>query len=194
MPHRFLEGKSIYLSPHDLADIDVYLKWFNDPEVKQTLLVRHAVTRQAEEEFLRKAGKPPHFNFFAIHLQSNNQLIGTCDLKVVDWPSRVGSLGIAIGEKSKWSKGYGTEAVALLLKYGFTALNLHRVQLEVFADNSRGIRCYEKCGFTHEGRRREADFFEGKYRDVLMMGMLEEEWRARVEVVKRGAKSVKRRA
>jgi len=184
MPHRFLEGKYIYLSPHDLEDIDTYLKWFNDPEVKQTLLLRHAMTRQAEEEFLRKAVDPPNFNFFAIHLQSNDQLIGTCDLKVVDWPSRVGNLGIAIGEKSKWSKGYGTEAVELLLRYGFGALNLHRIQLEVFADNARGIRCYEKCGFRHEGRRREADFFDGRYRDELMMGILEREWQARQPFMK----------
>jgi len=192
MPHRFLEGKSIYLSPHDPADIDTFLKWFNDPEVKQTLLLRHAMTRQAEEEFLRKAGNPPHFNYFAIHLQAHDQLIGSCDLKVADWPSRVGNLGIAIGEKNKWSKGYGAEAVELLLGYGFGALNLHRIQLEVFSDNGRGIRCYEKCGFRHEGRRREADFFDGKYRDVLMMGILEEEWRGRAEHVKSRKKIVKR--
>ncbi len=191
MPHRFLEGRSIYLSPHDLADIDTYLKWFNDPEVKKTLLLRHAVTRQVEEEFLRKVGTPPNFNFFALHLQSNDQLIGSCDVKVIDWPSRVGNLGIAIGEKSKWSKGYGTEAVGLLLRYGFGSLNLHRIQLEVFADNSGGIRCYEKCGFKHEGRRREADFFDGKYRDVLVMGILEGEWRLRNEGVK--AKKARRK-
>jgi RimJ/RimL family protein N-acetyltransferase len=178
MPHRFLEGKSVYLSPHDLADIDTYLKWFNDPEVKRTLLLRHAVTRQAEEELLRKAGKPPQQSFFAIHLQTNDQLIGSCDLHVVDWPARVANLGIAIGEKTKWSKGHGTEVIMLLLQYGFGALNLHRIQIEVFDDNPRGIRCYEKCGFKHEGRRREADFIDGKYRDVLLMGILEEEWRA----------------
>ena len=86
-------------------------------------------------------------------------------------------LGIFIGNKDYWGHGYGSDAVRLMLEYGFGQLNLHRVYLYVFAYNKRAIRAYEKCGLKHEGALREAGYKNGRYFDILVMGILENEWR-----------------
>jgi RimJ/RimL family protein N-acetyltransferase len=81
-----------------------------------------------------------------------------------------------IGEKSYWNRGCGTEAVRLLAQHGLNPLNLNRIFLHVFENNPRAIRSYEKAGFTHEVRERQAEFKDGKYIDVLVMSMLKDEF------------------
>ncbi|HQE20210.1 MAG TPA: GNAT family protein, partial [Aggregatilineales bacterium] len=76
-------------------------------------------------------------------------------------------------------RGYGSDAVCVLLRFGFDELNLHRIELGVFDSNQRGIRAYEKAGFVEEGRRREVLWREGRYHDMILMSILEDEWRAR---------------
>ncbi len=83
-----------------------------------------------------------------------------------------------IGDKSYWSRGYGTDAIVTLLRFGFDEVNLHRVALEVNEDNARAIACYRKCGFVEEGRLRDHRFRRGEYRDTLIMGVLAGEFRA----------------
>jgi RimJ/RimL family protein N-acetyltransferase len=81
-----------------------------------------------------------------------------------------------IGDKTYWTQGYGTEAVRLLIKHGFNSLNLNRIFLRVFENNPRAIRAYEKAGFVHEGRERQAEFRDGRYIDVLLMSILKDEF------------------
>src|SRR5690606_6936574 len=88
-------------------------------------------------------------------------------------------LGIMIGEKTHWNRGYGTDAIMTMLAYGFDALNLHRIELTVSEDNARGIACYRKCGFVEEGRLRQNRFARGRYWDSLLMSVLAEEFRTR---------------
>ena len=88
-------------------------------------------------------------------------------------------MGIIIGEPEQLGKGYGTEALMLLLGYSFDELNLHRVFLRVVDFNQRAIESYLKCGFSKEGRLRDAIFLDGDYHDVVVMSILEEEFRAR---------------
>jgi RimJ/RimL family protein N-acetyltransferase len=112
-----------------------------------------------------------------IALKDGDRPIGTLDLRGVQNKNRCADLGIQIGEKDCWSQGYGREAIGLVLAYGFNTLNLHRIELTVYADNTRGIRCYEQCGFKAEGRKRQAHFGQGRYHDVLIYGILAEEFR-----------------
>jgi RimJ/RimL family protein N-acetyltransferase len=102
--------------------------------------------------------------------------IGNVGLHRIDWKNRNAELGITIGEKSYWGQGYGTDAVLTMLNLAFREMNLHRVFLRVDADNARGIRCYEKVGFQHEGTLREVGFRESKYFDQYMMSILESEF------------------
>ena len=85
-------------------------------------------------------------------------------------------MGIFSGDKDYWNQGYGSDAMRLLLKYGFNSLNLNRIYLHVFDTNPRAIRAYEKVGFVHEGRLRQDIFLNGSYVDVLMMSVLRSEW------------------
>lgn len=82
-----------------------------------------------------------------------------------------------IGDKACWNKGYGTQALRLILHHGFETLNLHRLNLRVYEDNPGAIRAYEKAGFVREGRLRDGEFSEGCYKAVLLMSVLRPEWR-----------------
>jgi RimJ/RimL family protein N-acetyltransferase len=105
--------------------------------------------------------------------------VGNIAVFGINWRLRSAEIGILIGDKRYWNKGYGTEAMQVILKHGFETLNLHRMYLRVFQTNPGAIRAYEKAGFIHEGIQRQAEFRNGQYVDVLMMSVLLEEWQAR---------------
>lgn len=115
--------------------------------------------------------------FFAIHILDSDQLIGFVSLFGIDWNHGNTWVGIGLGERDYWGKGYGTDAMRVILRYAFTELNFHRVTLGVFEYNPRAIRSYEKAGFTHEGRVRKELLKDGQRWDVLEMGILREEWK-----------------
>jgi RimJ/RimL family protein N-acetyltransferase len=87
-------------------------------------------------------------------------------------------MAMGIYDRRFWSRGFGTEALRLLLRYAFDDLALHRVDLRVIAYNVRAMRCYEKCGFVREGVERECALVDGVWHDDVMMGILEDEYRA----------------
>ena len=103
-------------------------------------------------------------------------LIRNCGIHQVNWKDRLGVCGIMIGEKNYWGKGYGTEAIELLMEYAFKTLNLNRIELMVYDFNQRAIHCYEKLGFIREGLKRQAVFINGGYHDILIMAILQQEW------------------
>jgi len=110
--------------------------------------------------------------FFVIENRRTKKAIGTCQLHKISAVHRTAELQIRIGEKAHQGQGFGSEAGRLLVEFGFRDLNLHRISLHVFASNQRAVRAYQKCGFTEEGRLREAVFIDGKHIDVLIMGLL----------------------
>jgi RimJ/RimL family protein N-acetyltransferase len=97
--------------------------------------------------------------------------MGQINLLSIDQTARRAELAVVLAPECA-NKGYGQEAVRLLLAFGFEQLNLHRVFLKVYADNARAIHVYEKLGFQTEGRLRDELFRDGAYRDVLVMGLL----------------------
>jgi len=118
----------------------------------------------------------PNNLLFAIRTLAEDKLIGFIAFDGLNWTNRDSYVAIGIGEPDFWSRGYGSDAMRLMLHYGFTELNLHRISLTVFEQNPRGIRSYEKCGFKHEGRIREFLLRDGKRSDMLHMGILRREW------------------
>ncbi|MBV9878571.1 MAG: GNAT family N-acetyltransferase [Verrucomicrobia bacterium] len=106
------------------------------------------------------------------------ELIGHVALWGITLKDQCANLGIILN-REVWSQGYGTEALLLVLRYSFNELNLHRIQLEVLAENSRAIRCYQKAGFREEGRRRQVYFRDRKWRDQILMGILAEDFRSK---------------
>lgn len=116
--------------------------------------------------------------FFAIHALESDQLLGFVSLFGINWNHGDTWVGIGLGERAFWGKGYGTDAMRVILRYAFTELNLHRVTLGVFEYNPRAIRSYEKAGFIHEGRIRQHLCKEGRRWDVIQMGVLRQVWLA----------------
>jgi RimJ/RimL family protein N-acetyltransferase len=151
-------------------DLDVELAGGGDPPLPRSLESMQASYDKAASEGKRDP-------WFAIDL--DGKVIGICGFKELDECGGVNltaELGISIGDKDCWSQGYGREAVELLLRWAFRYRNLRRVWLRVRGDNDRAWRCYEACGFVHEGRMRQHDWHDGKYVDLLFMGLLREEW------------------
>ena len=174
----FLKGERVGLRYPQKESIDSYLAWMNDLDILQYLLRVRPMGRAEEEEWFANLSKRPDDLVFEIVSLEQGVPIGVCGLHRISGSNRSAEIGISIGDKSQWSRGYGREAMGLLCGYGFDVLNLNRIGLNVYAYNVRGIRCYERVGFRHEGRRRAARFWNGKYWDILEMGLLESEWRS----------------
>jgi RimJ/RimL family protein N-acetyltransferase len=115
---------------------------------------------------------------FVIRTVAEDRSIGMIDLEPVDWAAGNAWIGIGIRDPDYWGKGYGTEAMRILLRYAFGELNLHRVSLDVFGYNPRAIHSYLKAGFKEEGRRRMWLNRAGKRWDLIYMGILRSEWEA----------------
>jgi RimJ/RimL family protein N-acetyltransferase len=113
---------------------------------------------------------------FAIHAIQEDKVIGDVGLGDFDRAAGTAWVGIGIGDMDFRGKGYGTDAMQIILRYAFEELNLHRVNLSVFAYNKRAIRSYEKCGFKYEGLMREFIYKEDKRWDLWNMGILHSEW------------------
>jgi RimJ/RimL family protein N-acetyltransferase len=113
---------------------------------------------------------------FAVRTLADDRFIGFVGLHAIRWKDGEAFIGIGIGERDYWDKGYGTDAMRVVLRYAFNELGLHRISLGVFEYNPRAIRSYEKAGFTNEGRERKVLNRDGKRYDVVDMGILREEW------------------
>jgi RimJ/RimL family protein N-acetyltransferase len=190
MKNPFLIGQRVYLRPLERADAPLLQTWINDQDVIRNLLNFRPMNLQGEEEFLDKVTRDPDLLILGIALRSDDRLIGNVVLHRIQSRDRQAGFGILIGEKAEWSRGYGTEATRLIVRYAFNVLNLNRVWLHVLADNQRGQRAYEKVGFKVEGVLRQAGFREGRYMDMITMGILRGELIE--EPGSRGAKPAKR--
>ena len=175
-------GKRIRLRSAERSDLDRFVEWINDPEVTAGLTLFLPMSSVDEEKWFEIAmQRPQEEKPLVIDMKDGTdwRLIGNSGFLDFDWVARTAEVGIMIGDKTVWNQGYGTEAMTLLLHHGFETLNLNRVYLRVYAENKRAIRTYEKTGFVHEGRMRQAVYKNGKYSDVLFMSVLREEWDAR---------------
>ncbi len=174
-----LVGDRIYLSPKGVSDeeIDKYTEWLNDFQVTDyTGRSAQTMTWQNEKEYLENVSKNKGYRSFNIVELKTDKLIGSVGLENCDYVARSAVLGIFIGEDDFRSHGYGTEAIKLLLEYGFKYLNLHSIRLDLLSFNERAHKCYLKCGFKDTGCSREAIFINGKYYDKLHMDILENEF------------------
>jgi len=172
-----LVGDNIYLSPKtaDEEIIEKFTEWLNDFEVTD-YTGRSAKVLTLEDERKWFANPKEDAQVFFIVRMEDNELIGTIGLHEINNISRTATLGIFIGDKSGRNKGYGTEAIRLILDYGFNYLNLNNIKLDVMDFNARAIASYKKCGFKEYGRRRKCYFLNGKYYDKIEMDILAEEF------------------
>jgi len=177
MPYfRKLVGERLYLSPFSADDAEVCAKWaqwMNDKAVADYYGGYHNLVSLESAKKTLDELKGCRFNIVRL---DGDALVGHISLHDIDQLNRHAFLGIVIGEEACRGKGYGAEAVRLVLGFGFNALNLHNIMLSVQADNAAAIACYKKVGFRESGRRREWIFKDGKYVDNLYMDMLAREF------------------
>jgi diamine N-acetyltransferase len=175
-------GERIRLRATEREDVKKFHTWVNDPEVTNYLSLYLPMSMTDEENWFnamtqRSQNEKP----LVIEVKDGNdwKMIGNCGVFDIDIVTRSAELGIMLGEKGEWNKGYGTEAITLLTRHCFETLNMNRVYLRVYAENLRAKRTYEKAGFIEEGRFREAVYKHGRYDDVFMMSILYSEWMKR---------------
>jgi len=109
----------------------------------------------------------------------DGRLVGTCELWGIDEYNRNAHIGIKLGAESDRGKGFGRDALAVLVRYAFRYRGLHRLQLETFAHNTAMRHCAEHVGFTEEGRLRESGWAAGRFGDDVVYGLLATEWATR---------------
>lgn len=176
-----MEGKLVRLRAYEKSDLDAVMKWVNDEEVTDWLggeALLYPVSSLSEDRFIEAAAaQSDRQKNFVIESLADRRYVGGISFNIIDWRSRHAGVGIAIGDKSLWGKGYGTDAMRVLMRMAFDRMNLHRLWLHVFDYNVRAIKSYEKCGFKREGVLREDRFARGKYHDTIVMGILESEYR-----------------
>jgi len=171
-----IKGDRLTLRAIERDDLPRYVAWLNDPEVRHHLSIYLPISSQDEADWYEFQRKDPAILNFAIIINEGNVHIGSIGFLHLNHRKQNAELGIVIGEKTQWNKGYGGEAIGMLLDFGFNELNLHRIYLRVDASNIRGIRCYQRCGFMEEGRLRNTIYQQGHFEDQLIMSILRPEY------------------
>jgi RimJ/RimL family protein N-acetyltransferase len=149
-------------------DVEVELASGGDPPIPQSL-------ERLQAEFDQEAAKGGR-DGSAFAIEADGKFIGQCALFNHNIHAQSCELGITVGDKEYWGKGYGRESINLLVAYGFHHRNLHKIWLGVHGSNTRARRAYAACGFQEEGRLRAHVWSNGAYDDLILMGLLRTEW------------------
>ncbi|RKD22376.1 Protein N-acetyltransferase, RimJ/RimL family [Caminicella sporogenes DSM 14501] len=175
-----LYGNRIMLREYKKEDLSYIREWVNNSKITDMLsdifLFPHSL--RTTEKFLDMMIESERKDMcgFVIADKRTEEYIGQIDLIKIDWKNRKAIMGIIIGREENHSKGYGTEAINLLLEFCFQRLGLNKLELEVREYNKKAIRCYEKCGFKVEGIFKEDRYIYGRFTDTYRMAILRKEW------------------
>lgn len=176
MYYKKVEGERIYLSPMCMDDAEKYVKWMNDFKVTDGINnSRNVINLESEKKWIEENSKYGNYNF-SIVKKDNDELIGNCSFFDIDKMYGTATVGVFIGEEENRNKGYGTEALKLLIGYGFDYLNLNNIMLNVYSFNENAINCYNKVGFKELGRRRGAITIKNKRYDIIYMDIIRDEY------------------
>ena len=174
----FLFGERVYLRPLEREDLPSIQTWANDPEVRRLTGEVRPMSQIGAGEFLERVRDDRDRVWFVVALREDDRIVGEAGLLRMFPAWRTTDFSLIIGDREAWDRGYGTEAILLLLDYAFGALNFHRVSVGVVGFNQRALRFYRKVGFKQEGIQRDGYFYDHGYHDFVMMSLLEDEYRA----------------
>lgn len=173
----FLKGKKIYLRMLKLQDVNrKYLSWMNSRENNHIPAATSRNTISSIKKYVIRNLKNPNVLFFAIIENNNNSHIGNIKLGPINWLDKNTEFGRLIGEKKFKRKGYGTEAVELVLKFSFNILKLHKVFSMCLKNNFGAIKSNKKNGMKIEACIKEKKFIKNKYRDIFYLGISKKDW------------------
>jgi len=171
-------GERVRLTAPQPDDAQFFARWNEDSEYMRQVDTDFARPRSVQdyEELTKTMRSGGNSVLFHIRTLDEDRLIGFVAIHNIEWNNAAGVISIGIGDPNYRGKGYGSEAMRLVLDYAFNELNLYRLGLDVIGDNARAIRAYEKLGFRCEGAMRKAVHRDGVRVDRLIMGILREEW------------------
>jgi diamine N-acetyltransferase len=167
-----LAGNRVMLREIEETDLDLIVKWRNDPEVLRHLFSYLPISSTSQRQWYQRYLADDRQQTFMIVLKDDGRPVGTISLSGIDHRDQKAELGIMIGENGQRGKGIGEEALKLLVGYAFTQMNLRKIKALAFADNVAAIRLYEKCGFRPEGTLKEEAYKDGRFKDVCILGLL----------------------
>jgi RimJ/RimL family protein N-acetyltransferase len=173
-----LKGTRVLLRPMEQQDIPRQHEFNQDPELFGLDCAPACVSPRERAQAFYETRTRPDDNSAPFAIEADGKYIGYCGLMNVQDRHGNFELGILIGDREYWGRGYGREVVRLLLHYGFHYLGARRIALTTHAKNERAIRCYLACGFVEEGRPRKVLWIEGEYTDLVEMSLLRDEWQA----------------
>ena len=174
-----IEGKLVRLRAVEPEDAENAFHWMNDREVSRGLMARYPFSHETERDWVENATRPLDFGNVRFAIETKDGVhIGHCGLHGGSAENRRAELGIMIGEKEYWGRGFGADTMITLLRFAFEQMNLHKVTLGVFEFNERGLAMYTKLGFVEEGRFRDDLFQDGRYWDLVRMSILRREYEA----------------
>ncbi|HZG96501.1 MAG TPA: GNAT family protein [Mycobacteriales bacterium] len=173
------EGTLVRLRTMEPSDAERLLTWINDPDVTEHLAVRYPMSLANEVDWVETNKTVNYGNaVFAVETIAEGRHIGGVDIRTGSGPeNRKGELGLMVGDKSVWGGGYGTDLVRTACRFGFDEMNLNRVELWVHGSNERAIGVYERVGFVREGAARQGWYKRGQYHDLVLMGLLRDEFK-----------------
>jgi len=171
----FLRGKKVILRPFAKSDVPTLTRWINDAEVRRFITISFPGREEQEAEWVSKLGSDDKNIVLAIETL-DGVFIGSMGIHGINWKDRTATTGALIGEKEYWGRGYGTDAKMILLDYAFNTLNLRKICSAVIAYNKRSLHYSLHCGYKIEGRRRRHVFKEGRYWDLIELGLFKKEW------------------
>lgn len=176
-----IAGELVALGPLRRESIPQYVRWMNDFTVTRYLAVQpRPMTLEQENAWYEQAATNERERTFSIVERSSGRVVGNCGMFDIAHPHRSAEVGIVIGELDARGRGYGTEAMRLLLDYAFTAAGMDSIMLRVYEFNPAARRCYEKAGFREIGRRRGSRWFNGRFWDDIYMDVLASEFESPV--------------
>lgn len=174
----FIEGKNISLIAPNVQFVNLYAKWDNDPDFRHVSRNFLPISAEAFKKFFEKTQpKPPQEIFLNIWHKKDKKLIGYCGFNHIQWADAIADVGLMIGEKGYWRKDIGTEAVALILDYGFYELNLFKITGGMFHINTGSWRVAEKVGMTRDIVLKKQAYVKGQYVDEYQYCMFRDEWK-----------------
>lgn len=174
---------NIQLKPHTLKNAEKLTAWFNDEEIAffsddEAPLEENVSITETKEILIRWINTPENGSIihYAIHRIEDDAFIGFLMIAHIDRYNHRCDIGIVIGEKKEWGKGYAQEALSAAIDHCFEHLNMNRIGAEIYAFNHRSILLFSTLGFKHEGTKRNYVFKNGQYEDELMYSLLRSEW------------------
>ncbi len=167
-------GKKISLRPLKISDItSTYVNWLNDKTINQFLELRFTKhTKSNVKDFVKKLQNDSNFLFLAIITNNSKRHIGNIKLGPIDWIHRTSDVGILIGDKNSWGKGYASDAINTLTNFSFNNLNLHKITAGLYEENIGSLKAFLKSGFEFEGFRKEQFLFNKKYVGHILVGKI----------------------